>query len=472
MKMLKVEKLSNKIRVYLFGIRILSLKKLLNPFKKPIFRNDDVSVDTHLEHFKDFCELFHKYGYTQIHAVNLYGYTNVTFLVDGIPATYKGYNLGTTSNSKIIELSQGKFIGDNKALVAYLNEMPDEIALHGLYHTDYSKMSYDEQKKDIKEGLRLLKELFPHKKVKIFVAPFNRTNKSTYKVCREFNLRVSATEGEHLEDIIANKRYGIKNGEIYRYHHHRFYPETTFHYYDLNLAKLDNFFAHKHNKKRKLPNKKLFAKIIKKHNAQEWFIYAFNDFTQRAHAYLPYKWITENIPKNKSILATGCGAGDMLYMLYMLYYDDLSAYDYDDKAISAAKEISKSINAPINFFVEDGRKPKLHQRYDVIIGVNWIYHCPDYGLDDFLKIHRSYLNNKGVFVFDTIDSAFNNFKNNEFSTQDWNKPIEQRRPSEYLYRYSKDDVKALAQKYNFDMIYNEYLDSAVPHAMYVLQSRG
>lgn len=474
MKIFKIEKQNNKIRLYLFGIRVLSLtkKKLLNPFKKPFLRNDDVSVDTHLGHFRDFCEIFHKYGYTQTHAVNLYGYTNCAFLVDGIPATYKGYNLGTTENAKIIELSQGKFIGDNKALIAYLNQIPDDIALHGLYHTDYSKMSYEEQKKDIQEGLRLLKELFPNKEVKIFVAPFNRTNKFTYKVCKELNLRVSAQEGEHLEDMIANARYGLKNGETYRYHHHRFYPETTFFYYDLNLDTLNGFLGYKTNQKRKLPDKEFFAKIIKKHNAQEWFVYAYNDFTQRAHAFLPYLWIKENVSKDKSILATGCGAGDMLYMLYMLYYDKLSAYDYDEKAIAAAKEISKSIDAPINFFVEDGRHPNLTQNYDVIIGINWIYHCPEYSLENFLKLHRPYLNNKGLFIFDTIDTAFNNLANNKFSTQDWDKPIEQRRPSEYLYRYSKDDIEKLAQKYNLNILYHHYIDGAVPHAVYVLQSIG
>ena len=474
MRLFKVEKQNNKIRVYLFGIRVLSLKqrKFLNPFKKPIFRNDDVSVDTHLGHFKDFCEIFHKHGYTQIHAINLYGYTNVKFLTnDNIPATYEGFNLGSTENSKIIELSQGKFIGDNKALVNYLNEIPDEIALHGLYHTDYSKMSYDEQTQDIKEGLRLLKELFPHKKVRFFVAPFNRTNKFTYKVCKKFGLRVSASEGEHLEDMIATQRYGIKNGEIYRYHHLRFYPETTFYYYDLNLEKLDDFLGHKSRKKRQLPNKENFARIVRKYNAQEWYIYAYDDFAQRAHAYLPYQWIKENVSKTKAILATGCGAGDMLYMLYMLYYDNLSAYDYDEKAISAAKEIARSINAPIKFEVQDGRKPNLTQKYDVIIGINWIYHCPEYGLEDFLRLHRPFLNDKGFFVFDTIDTAFNDIENNQFSTQDWDKPIEQRRASEYLYRYSKDEVKALAEKYNLDIIYHQHIDGKVPHAVYALQMR-
>ena len=243
--MFRVEKNNHKIKVNVLGLKLsFKERKFLNPFRHPVFRNDDVSVDSHLEHFKEFCEIFHKYGYTQLHAINLYGYTNCNFLTGDLPTPYEGYkNLSAIPNDKIRELSQGKFIGDNKELVDYINSIPDEIALHGLYHTNYSTMSYDEQYKDIEEGLRLLKELFPNKKVKVFVAPFNKTNKDTYKVCKVFGLRLSALEGQHLEDMIEYHDYGIKNGEIYRYHHHRFYPESTFNSYDLSLKKLDNFFA-------------------------------------------------------------------------------------------------------------------------------------------------------------------------------------------------------------------------------------
>ena len=244
MKIFKIEKENNRIRIYVFGIKFSFKKVILNPFKKPVFRNDDVSVDSNLEHFKEFCDIFHSHGYTQLHAINLYGYTNCNFVTDGLPTPYEGYkNMSKIPNDKIRELSQGKFIGDNKELVEYINSIPDEIALHGLYHTNYSLMTYDEQKKDIEEGLKLLKELFPNKKIKVFVAPFNKTNKDTYKICKEFGLKVSALEGEHLEDMITFKRYRIKNGEIYRYHHHRFYPESTYTYGDLSMDALKYLFS-------------------------------------------------------------------------------------------------------------------------------------------------------------------------------------------------------------------------------------
>lgn len=34
----------------------------------------------------------------------------------------------------------------------------------------------------------------------------------------------------------------LYEGELYRYHHHRFYPESTFDAYDLSIEKLRGYF--------------------------------------------------------------------------------------------------------------------------------------------------------------------------------------------------------------------------------------
>lgn len=220
----------------------------------PIFRNDDVSADTNVEHFCEFCKIFHKYGYTQIHAVVLYGYTNCNYLTgdERCPSPYLGEkNLSAIYNKRITDLSKNKFIGNNKALIDYLNIIPDEIALHGLFHTNYSKMTYEEQKRDILQGLKLLNELFPNKKVSLFIPPFNKANDDTFKICKELNLQISLDEegsDYHLEKLIATHSYKLENNHVYRYHHHRFYPESTFWYYDLTLHYLDQFFAISNNK--------------------------------------------------------------------------------------------------------------------------------------------------------------------------------------------------------------------------------
>ncbi|WP_026504719.1 glycosyltransferase [Butyrivibrio sp. NC3005] len=211
-------------------------------FSEIIFRNDDVSADTSIVNFIKFCDIFHKFGFVQTHGIVLWGKCNNTTYFKGegwiydeiTPIEYHEYN-------KCVSVSN-VYIGDNKELISYLNDSPDFIALHGLYHSDYSCMSYDQQEKDITEGLKLLKELFPKKKVSTFIAPFNKTNEYTYEICRKFGLRVSALEGEHLELRISQGKGPLYDNELYRYHHHRFYDDSTFNSYKLSINVLEEYF--------------------------------------------------------------------------------------------------------------------------------------------------------------------------------------------------------------------------------------
>lgn len=215
--------------------------------QRPKFRNDDVSYDTCFEKFQIFCQIFHQYGLTQVHGITLYGRTSTLFNDGLIPVEYENEkSISMMSNRKIIELSDGIRFADRIDLINYLSKIPDEIALHGLYHTDYSKMTYAEQKSDIEEGLKILNQLFPNKFIQYFIAPFNKTNKHTFTVCKEFNLEVLTDNSVHLEAELENLEI-IKNS-WYRYHHHRFYPESTFKHYILSLDRLDNALSKAMNK--------------------------------------------------------------------------------------------------------------------------------------------------------------------------------------------------------------------------------
>jgi len=209
--------------------------------ERPRFRNDDVSWDTSLENLKRFSAVFHKHGQTQIHGVCLHGCTNAAYRYGDVAAEYDGFDtISRLNNAEIRRLSQGKEIRARQDLVAWLNECPDEVALHGLYHTDYSKMSREEQELDIAEGLKLMRLLFPNKRVSYFIAPFNRTNVHTYDVAARHGLQVVAAEGVHLEANLDNLE--INPGHWYRYHHHRFYPESQFDFYQLSIEKLEAAF--------------------------------------------------------------------------------------------------------------------------------------------------------------------------------------------------------------------------------------
>ncbi|WP_446811084.1 glycosyltransferase [Methylomonas sp. 2BW1-5-20] len=216
----------------------VALSNALQIANKPKFRNDDVCWDTPLDRFRSFCEIFQKNGLTQLHAVTLRGQLSSRYTFNGEPAEYKNeVSMGKMSNDTIRKLSQNLDFTVRKELIDYLNSTNDNIALHGLYHTDYSMMSYDEQKADIILGLELLRKIFPKKPICYFVAPFNRTNTDTYRACRELGLTVLAKEGIHLESTLEELNFTPKTW--YRYHHHRFYPESTFNYYALSLEALD-----------------------------------------------------------------------------------------------------------------------------------------------------------------------------------------------------------------------------------------
>jgi len=439
-----------------------------------IFRNDDVSYDTNVEHFKEFCNVFHKYGFVQLHAVNLYGRTNCSYIKNGIPAVYDSIDPEDIYNYEICKSVSVDYIGNNKELIDYLNSIPDKIGLHGLYHSDYSTMTYSQQEEDIKEGLRLLHELFPNKEINIFIAPFNRTNEDTYRVCQKYGLHVSELEGDHLEDMIERDRGVLEEGQVYRYHHHRFYPETTFFYYKLSIPVLENYLrknSYTLNKKtnRIVPSQAMLSAYVDFFGAQQWYKYAYKEFKHRKHAYIAEHYIAEHIKKDAYILEVAVGAGGMLWKLNSRGYVNLTGYDYDEKSINVAKHIAKDINADIRLYVDNATEPAYGKFYDVITWINGMYHLENYSLDDFFYSHCRMLNDGGYFIFDMVDEAFNRRPFNEFSTQDWNKKDSERRPSEYKIRLSKKEVFQVAQRHNAKVIKYYYIQDVIPRVVYVIQ---
>lgn len=205
-----------------------------------LLRNDDVSFDTNMDNFRKFCSFFTKNGFKQIHGVTINGNTNTLYKYNNDPVEYENKaNISTLSYDAIVELSSNKNISSRTELIKFLNDSRDEVALHGLYHTDYSKMSETQQREDISRGLAELGQLFPLKKIEYFIPPFNRTNDATYKVCADLGLKVLGKEGIHLEEAIAENKLHFNTSVWYRYHHHRFYPETAFTYYKLSLSQLE-----------------------------------------------------------------------------------------------------------------------------------------------------------------------------------------------------------------------------------------
>jgi hypothetical protein len=210
--------------------------------KMPKFRNDDISAENDLSQVIEFCDILYKYGFSQIHGVLLKGRSSEVYWHEGQEVAYENTpSIAKIPNDEIRRLSVGWDFSTRTDLIEYLSNSPDEIAFHGLYHTDHSTMSLAELRSEMTEGLEILRRLFPSKAIRYFIAPFNRTSELTYRVAGELGLRVLALDGVHLEAGLANLR--LEPRTWYRYHHHRFYPESKFPHFNLSLQTLDAAFS-------------------------------------------------------------------------------------------------------------------------------------------------------------------------------------------------------------------------------------
>ena len=73
--------------------------------RRPRFRNDDVSWETPLDRFRQFCAIFQRYGFTQVHGITLRGKTSTLFSFGGEAIAYEGVaSISKLPNSRIREL--------------------------------------------------------------------------------------------------------------------------------------------------------------------------------------------------------------------------------------------------------------------------------------------------------------------------------------------------------------------------------
>jgi cyclopropane fatty-acyl-phospholipid synthase-like methyltransferase len=165
------------------------------------------------------------------------------------------------------------------------------------------------------------------------------------------------------------------------------------------------------------------------------------------------QWIAKNVPRNAIVFETGCGCGANLIWLGQKYFTNLFGSDRSDTAIAAARDLAALAKIKITFWTDDGLQPSnMPARFDVMIAINWLYYSASLDLHDFLLQYRDALSVDGVIVMDMIDSAFNQCPNNEYSTDDWHLPPEQRRPSQYKSRMAREEVARIARSANFEVL--------------------
>ena len=110
--------------------------------------------------------------------------------------------------------------------------------------------------------------------------------------------------------------------------------------------------------------------------------------------------------------------------------------------ISAGREIFRNSGFLVNLWVADGLsfQGMAQKRFSVILALNWTMLNENFHLAPFIDSYLPYLADDGVIILDVIDRSYSAVPNNEFNTSDWQKPIAQRRLSEYKTRISWDEI--------------------------------
>jgi 2-polyprenyl-3-methyl-5-hydroxy-6-metoxy-1,4-benzoquinol methylase len=215
---------------------------------------------------------------------------------------------------------------------------------------------------------------------------------------------------------------------------------------------------------------------MEKTGVQPWFFEGQKTITRRLHTWRLLNWIRKNISKDEKILETGTGIGINLFWLEERGFKNLYGFDLDEKAILTGQAIAREKGFRIDLFIDNGLKPEYANtkgQFDLIFGLNWIFLVEQFDLATYFSWCKTVLKPEGYLIIDTIDRSYDFVPNNQYSTNDWNKPVEQRKPSQYVKRYSYEEFTETAEKNgyeiikHFDMTYN-----ILPRRLYVLKIKN
>jgi SAM-dependent methyltransferase len=160
-------------------------------------------------------------------------------------------------------------------------------------------------------------------------------------------------------------------------------------------------------------------------NKVSWFYSAFDrgqadPLTNRALG-----WIEQNVPRDKSILMTGCGTGLMTFHLAEKGFSLIQGRDLLPECISIANTIKKRWGYKnTEFLVDDGFKPKFqpNEEFFCITAMHWVFSAwmGNYGNDpirdpyssevrrellcEFLDQYLPVLSPGGFFIIELTDA--------------------------------------------------------------------
>lgn len=207
----------------------------------------------------------------------------------------------------------------------------------------------------------------------------------------------------------------------------------------------------------KLPQR-IIEVIVNTIGAHPWHASVIKSRMTRDEVIVSCNYILNYVGKHEKVREIACGSGHNLIWLAQNGFTDLRGYDLDDKVIHVARKIAECLQySHIIFRIEKAFEQYTENDIAVLMAVNFLYviHSSKSSLIDLLSFYRNMLKESGVIIADVIDSSFNDVYNNQYYTSDWNLPEEERRPSEYLFRVSLEEVVQAASQcgYIIDAIF-------------------
>ncbi|MFQ5503764.1 MAG: methyltransferase domain-containing protein [Planctomycetota bacterium] len=214
--------------------------------------------------------------------------------------------------------------------------------------------------------------------------------------------------------------------------------------------------------------------VLEREKAPAWFAYTVRERSERWDLTEPVAWLSERLPCDARILASGCGAGLNLLWLVEQGYAALHGFDVDPVVVRAGKALADEAGHDLRLWVDDGLDPRGIPQYGfhAVLALNWTHLAPEFSLPSFLERYARHLEDGGFLVLDVIDESFDSHPMHRWLSSDWTRPEAERRPSEYRHRYSAAEVARQAGRLGYRVEEVLARPQTIPRKVHVLKKLG
>lgn len=156
-----------------------------------------------------------------------------------------------------------------------------------------------------------------------------------------------------------------------------------------------------------------------------WFYTAYHRKNLDPLTNYTMDFICKEVPKNSNVLITGCGTGIMLFYLMDQGFENVEGFDFLEECVLIANDIVKLGGYNTRIWQDDGFRPALQKKYDLITAVHWVFSAwmGNYGnnavsladakssdtrerlLVDFLSKYSPFLNPGGMLIIELTDAV-------------------------------------------------------------------